>query len=148
MPETYIIFITSNDVLKGGLPIYTIERTIQETGALFKDKAHIVYVNGSYRGNDDIGWLMHDFNCTNASDMYFDLLAEKTRYLKENPKGVSEMCKVMEDLRNESYAEGREEQAKATAIRLNQKGLPIEDIADSIGFSIETVKNWLTPKAV
>ena len=91
---------------------------------------------------------MHDFNCTNASDMYFDLLAEKTRYLKENPKGVSEMCKVMEDLRNESYAEGREEQAKATAIRLNQKGLPIEDIADSIGFSIETVKNWLTPKAV
>ena len=41
MPETYIIFITSNDVLKGGLPIYTIERTIQETGALFKDKAHI-----------------------------------------------------------------------------------------------------------
>nr|WP_243107363.1 helix-turn-helix domain-containing protein [Clostridium sp. TM06-18] len=54
----------------------------------------------------------------------------------------------MEDLRNESYAEGRKEQAKATAIRLNQKGLPIEDIADSIGFSIETVKNWLTPKAV
>ena len=28
MPETYIIFITSNDVLKGGLPVYTIERTI------------------------------------------------------------------------------------------------------------------------
>lgn len=80
--------------------------------------------------------------------MYFDLLAEKTRYLEESPKGVSEMCKVMEDLRNESYAEGREEQAKATAIRLKQKGLPIEDIADSIGFSIETVKNWLTPKAV
>ena len=31
MPETYIIFITSNDVLKGGLPVYTRERTIQET---------------------------------------------------------------------------------------------------------------------
>ena len=39
MPETYIIFITSNDVLKGGLPVYTIERTIQETGELFGDKA-------------------------------------------------------------------------------------------------------------
>ena len=35
------------------------------------------------------------------------------------------MCKVMEDLRNESYAEGREEQAKSTAIKLNQKGLPM-----------------------
>ena len=63
MPETYIIFITSKDVLKGGLPVYTIERTIQETGKLFGDKAHIVYVNGSYRGNDEVGWLMHDFNC-------------------------------------------------------------------------------------
>ena len=41
MPETYIIFITSNDVLEGGLPVYTIERTIQETGELFRDKAHI-----------------------------------------------------------------------------------------------------------
>ncbi|MFR8247953.1 MAG: hypothetical protein ACLVAT_01220 [Lachnospiraceae bacterium] len=29
-----------------GLPIYTIERTVQETGKLFDDKAHIVYVNG------------------------------------------------------------------------------------------------------
>ena len=40
---------------------------------------------------------------TSADDMYFGILVEKTRYLKENPKGVSEMCKVMEDLRDESY---------------------------------------------
>lgn len=45
---------------------------------------------------------MHDFNCTQASDMVFPLMAEKTKYLKENPKGVSEVCKQMEDLRNES----------------------------------------------
>ena len=37
--------------------------------------------------------------------MNYELLAEKTRYLKENPEGVSEMCKVMEELRNESYKE-------------------------------------------
>ena len=35
--------------------------------------------------------------------MHYELLAEKTRYLKETPEGVSEMCKVMEELRNESY---------------------------------------------
>lgn len=29
--------------------------------------------------------------------------------LKENPKGVGEMCKVMEDLRNESLQEGIKE---------------------------------------
>ena len=44
---------------------------------------------------------MHDFNCTNADDMNFALMAERTRYLNENPKGVEEMCKSMEDMRNE-----------------------------------------------
>lgn len=39
--------------------------------------------------------------------MIFPLMAEKTRYLKENPKGVSEVCKQMEDLRNESILEGK-----------------------------------------
>ena len=79
--------------------------------------------------------------------MYFDLLAEKTRYLKENPKGVNEMCKVMEDLRNESYAEGREEgreeQAKITAFRMGKKGRSPEEIAELIYFDVETVKKWL-----
>ena len=111
---------------------YDIEVQRSDNGAdPHRARYHSSMLDIEYRDNSDIGRLMHDFNCTNASDMYFDLLAEKTRYLKENPKGVNEMCKVMEDLRNESYAEGREEQAKSTAIKLNQKGLPIEDIADS-----------------
>ena len=160
LPDTYVIFITEKDYYKAGKPLYMIQNMNLILNQLFNDGTHILYVNGEYRDNSDIGRLMHDFNCTNASDMYFDLLAEKTRYLKENPKGVSEMCKVMEDLRNESYAEGhkegraegraegREEQAKATAVRMKQKGLSLEDIAYSIGFSIETVKSWLTPKAV
>lgn len=62
---------------------------------------------------------------------------------KENPKGVSEMCKVMEDLRNESYAEGREQQAKATAIRMSKKGRSVEKIADCVDFDLETVRKWL-----
>ena len=98
---------------------------------------------------------MHDFNCTSADDMNFEILAEKPRYLKENPKGVSEMCKVMEDLRDESYAEGRaegyaegrEEQAQMTAKNLYEQGLTIEQIARTIGFSMDTVEKWLTQKA-
>jgi len=45
LAETYVVFITENDVLEGNLPIYHIDRTIQETGALFNDKAHIIYLN-------------------------------------------------------------------------------------------------------
>ena len=111
----------------------------------------VLYVNGEYRDDSDIGKLMHDFNCTSADDMNFEILAEKTRDLRGNPKGVSEMCKVMEDLRDESYAEGhaegREEQAQMTAKNLYEQGLTIEQIARAIGFSMETVEKWLTQKA-
>lgn len=49
-----------------------------------------------------MGKLMHDFNCTNADDMNYDIMAERTRYLKENLKGVNEMCKALEEMRNET----------------------------------------------
>ena len=80
--------------------------------------------------------------------MNFELIASKTRYLKENPKGVREMCKAMEDLRSESFAEGREEQAKATALKLIKKGYSIDDIADIIEFDVNTIREWLTDAAV
>jgi len=152
LPDTYVIFITENDYYKAGKPVYVIQNMNLTLGKPFDDGAHILYVNGEYRDDSDIGKLMHDFNCTSADDMHFSILAEKTRYLKENPKGVSEMCKVMEDLRDESYAEGhaegREEQAKMTAKNLYEQNLSIEQIAKAIGFDIATVEKWLTPKAV
>lgn len=56
-------------------------------GSNLGDGADILYVNGEYKGPDDIGYLMHDFNCTDPNDMHFLEMAERTRYLKENPKG-------------------------------------------------------------
>lgn len=102
LPDTYTIFITEEDFYGKGDPVYVIERMNLTTGTEFGDGEHILYVNGEYRGESDLGRLMHDFSCTNADDMNFELMAERTRYLKENPKGVQEMCKVMEDMRNET----------------------------------------------
>lgn len=51
------------------------------------------------QGESELGKLMHDFNCTNADDMNYDIMAER---LKENPKGVNEMCKALEEMRNET----------------------------------------------
>ena len=105
-------------------------------------------IRDRYRDDSDLGKLMHDFNCTDADDMNFEILAEKTRYLKENPKGVREMCKVMEDLREESFAEGREKQAQMTARNLSVQGLSVEQIAQAVGFRVEAVKEWLAQKDV
>ena len=117
LPDTYTIFITEKDFYGKGKPVYSIERMNLTTGKPFDDGEYILYVNGEYRGNTDIGKLMYDFSCTKASEMNFALVAERTRYLKENPKGVSEMCKVMEDMRNETIFE-KEESSQAVFSKL------------------------------
>ena len=45
LPENYVIFITRDDTLGYGLPIYHIDRTIKEVRENFMDEAHIIYVN-------------------------------------------------------------------------------------------------------
>ena len=76
LAETYVIFITENDVLKAGLPIYHIDRTIKETSAMFGDEAHILYVNSQIKDDTELGKLMHDFSCTDAKDMHYKILAD------------------------------------------------------------------------
>ena len=61
-----------------GKPVYSIERINLETDKPFDDGEHILCVNGQYRGDSDIGKLMHDFCCTDADDMNFELMAERT----------------------------------------------------------------------
>ena len=106
LPHSYVIFITENDVLEKGLPIYHIERMITETGDPFDDASHIVYVNGTYVDDSALGKLMPDFRCANPDEMQYPFLQEKTRALKETEKGVTRLSKFMEDLREDGRAEG------------------------------------------
>ena len=106
LKETYVIFITENDVIGNGLPIYHVDRVIKETGELFNDKAHIIYVNSEITDETDLGRLMHDFRCKNADEMKNKLLAEKVRTLKETDEGVDSMCRAVEDYGKELRAEG------------------------------------------
>ena len=103
--ETYVIFITENDVLKRNLPIYHIERVIQETAEEFGDEAHIIFVNSQIKDETALGKLMHDFSCTDPQDMKYPVLADRVRYFKEDTKGVTTMCKAMEEMRDETALE-------------------------------------------
>ncbi|MBQ7167172.1 MAG: hypothetical protein IJR93_09540 [Treponema sp.] len=109
LPETCVIFITENDVLNGGKPLYHIERRIEELGLAFGDESHIIYVTGRYRGDDAIGRLMHDFSCSDPDDMTSSVLAERARYLKKDEKGVRQMSTVMEELLEEERRANSEE---------------------------------------
>ena len=51
--DTYVIFITENDVIGGDKEIYQIDRMIRDLKCqAFGDGAHIIYVNGATRTDD------------------------------------------------------------------------------------------------
>ena len=125
--ETYVIFITEHDVLKGGRPIYRIERTVQETGESFGDGTHILYVNAQMKDDTALGQLMHDFACTSADEMHYQILADRVRYFKEDTEGVATMCKIMEDMKNEAAKRNSIETARVLLGKLSY-----EEIAQSV----------------
>ena len=137
LPETWVIFITENDVMGKGLPLYPIERCFLGTGERFEDGSHILYVNGAYRGDTPIGKLMHDFSCTDAADMYYGTLADRVRFFKESKEGIEIMCRAMEDMRNQTLKEGMKE----VALRMLAAGkYALEEIVNISGLSLEEVK--------
>ena len=137
LPETWVIFITENDVMGKGLPLYPIERCFLGTGERFEDGSHILYVNGAYRGDTPIGKLMHDFSCIDAADMYYGTLADRVRFFKESKEGIEIMCRAMEDMRNQTLKEGMKE----VALRMLAAGkYALEEIVNISGLSLEEVK--------
>ena len=135
--ETYVIFITENDVLKAGLPIYHVDRIVRETGELFNDESHIIYVNSQIKNETALGKLMYDFSCTDAKDMNYKILADRVRYFKEDAKGVETMCKSMEEMRNEA---SRSKAIQIARRMLDSGKLTYEEIAEFSDLTIEEVK--------
>ncbi len=144
LPETYVIFITEHDAIGKGKPLYRIERRIEDIDEPFNDGEHIMYVNGADKnGATELGKLMHDFFCTNPDDMYFKQLADKVRYFKEDEKGVAAMCKVMEDMRNET-AERTKIEIAMDMIREGE--LSLEQIAKYSKLALDRVKEIANQK--
>jgi hypothetical protein len=115
--DSYVIFITKNDYFEEGQPIYRVERTVCETRKNFNDGSHIIYVNGSYKGDDAIGKLVHDFRCSKPEDMYYSQLADGVRYYKEVERGEVKMSEALEryvEERAEAKAEAKVAEAKAS----------------------------------
>ena len=114
LPETYIIFITKNNILEYSQPISHIQRRIKETEDTFQDGQHILYVNSKKQDDTELGRLMHDLHCKEADKMY-----------------------------NEGEQSGELKKARETALTLLDMGMPAEQIAKAVNLSIETVQNWI-----
>ena len=77
------------------------------------------------------------------------MCTDRTRYLKESPKGVSEMCKVIEDMRKEEREEATKAEKQRTVFRMLADGtLALEKIAEYVGLSLDEVKKLQTAQKV
>ena len=109
LPETWVIFITENDIYQAGCPLYHVERIVQETQRPFDDGAHILYVNGANRDDTPLGLLMQDFFCERPEQMNYAELAKRADYFKAEAEGVNAMCELMEKFGEKKLEEGRAE---------------------------------------
>ncbi|MCI7758457.1 MAG: PD-(D/E)XK nuclease family transposase [[Eubacterium] saphenum] len=143
LPETYIIFITENDILGKGLPLYTINRTIAETGEIFDDKSHIIYVNSQITDDTALGRLMSDFKCKKPEEMNYDVLSDITKITKEreDEKG---MCKIIDDIVQRECKKARID----TAIRMIDEGIfTVEQIAKISNLSVSEVEELIKKRS-
>ena len=113
LADNYVIFITEHDVLKKGLPLYTVERYINETHDAINDGSHIIYVNGECRdSNTALGRLMQDYFEPDPDKMNHPVLAKRVKYLKEGA-GTRRMSETIQELFAEELAAGKQEAQEA-----------------------------------
>ena len=110
LPDTYVIFITENDVLHDNLPLYNIRRRIDENAKCFEDGSRIIYVNSQRRDNTALGKLMQDLYCTEPKNLHYHEFAERMEFLKYSKEGEEKMTDVIEE-----YA-ARKAEAAAKAV--------------------------------
>lgn len=148
LPETYVIFITREDIIGYGLPAYHIGRTIGEIQVEFRDESHIIYVNSKIQEDTKLGRLMHDMNCKNADEMYSKILAERVRELKETERGEEMMCKEMDEIFHEGIEIGEKKAKRKMVLNLSGMGMDVEQIAKAVGEPEHLVKEWIDAPAL
>ena len=110
LPDTYVIFITENDVLHDNLPLYNIRRRIDENAKCFEDGSRIIYVNSQRRDDTALGKLMQDLYCTEPKNLHYHEFTERMEFLKYSKEGEAKMTDVIEE-----YA-ARKAEAAAKAV--------------------------------
>ena len=74
LPDTCVIFITEKDFYAEGKSIYHIERMNVTRGLPFNDRSMILYVNGEYDGDDDLGDVEAHLGSVSLDDLHGKLL--------------------------------------------------------------------------
>ena len=133
--------------MKGNLPIYHVERKILETGELFNDDEHIIYVNCGKHDVDDnnepLENLIHDFNCRNPGEMKLKDLSSRANELKNSRKEGEIMCEQVEKIlkeHDEQLAKEHEKSMIEKAQVLISKGVDDEIVQSTFNLTDDELK--------
>ncbi len=163
LPERYIFYISRDDIWKKGYTVYDVETRFRQTGQMYTDGAHLIYVNAGTDDRSRTADLMRYFRTADPSDDSEGELSKRVRFLKTEEGGMEIMCEIMERIREEGRLEGekyglregrksglregrksgRLESSKKTALNLDRMGMPPETIARAVEEDVTVVKQWL-----
>ena len=141
--ETYVIFITENDIFREGELAYHFIRTSLSGGRPLEDGTHIMYLNASYSrpgDSSELAMLMHDFLCSDPEEMETEMLEKEVNELKSK-KGDVKMCKIVEDLFEKLMEEEKRDILRDSAKKALAAGIPIDKTAEILSLPIETVES-------
>lgn len=147
LPDSYIIFITENDVFKKGLPLYSVERVIKEESSDFSDGSYIVYVNSNCRDNTALGKLMQDLYCTEPAKLHYKEFAERMEFLKCSKEGEEKMTDIIE-LYAQNVAEQAAKQAAKETVHKKSVEVALSLLADGMSIDFAAKHSKLTVEEV
>ena len=140
LPEQWVVFIMEEDPFGQGEGTYLFRRTCG--GIRLEDGTHYLYVNGAYRGDDELGALMSDFCQSDPNAMGNKMLADRVRYWKENPEGVRKMCEILEEMRDEAMRKGMEKGMEQNLLN------NVRSLMESVGWTAQQALDTLkVPKS-
>ena len=140
LPESFVIFITENDVFEEGKPIYNIHRCFEGSGKVFGDGSHIVYVNSSCKDDTPLGRLMQDFSCKDPNKMYYKELADRVKYFKTTKEGERDMTDIIELYAENVAKKAEHNKSIEFAQSLLADGMSIEFTARHTKLPVEDVR--------
>ena len=152
LKDGFVIIITEKDYYHKNKPIYKVERRL-DSGENFDDGSHIIYVNGSYDGDDDIGRLLSDMRNKDTEHFYHPELEKGVRHFKIEKEGRQTMSEAVEKYANEKAEEakkkgiqkgiqkGIEQGISINVKKLLSKNMPADEVADLLDLNIEKVRS-------
>ncbi len=104
LPVAFMVFVSRFDIFRKNRNIYHAHTVLTDEGLgyeLVDNGVSEVYVNTAVKDGSTLSELMGCFEQEKVDNAKFPNLTKEVKYYKENEKGVSRMCQIVEEYAQE-----------------------------------------------